>query len=356
MQQITTEVFGQLPDGRDVTRFTLTNKNGMIVRLLNYGGIIQEIRVPDRNGDFDDVVLGEPTLAGYLDHHPHYGAITGRFANRISNGQLILNGHRYQLPQNKDGIHCLHGGAHGFDKKLWMADTLTDGDDSTVHFSYTSPHLEEGFPGELETVVSYRLTATNELRIDYAAHSNRTTVVNLTNHSYFNLGGQDNLSARDHEVCIRAPYFLPTDDTDVPTGEVLAVKGTDFDFLEPVLLDTQMKGDHPNLVKTGGFDHSFVFGMRDPNRSWDCRVVHSPTGRTMEVLTSEPAVQLYTGNTLGDCTVPGKNGKPPVMHQALCLETQHFPDSPNIPHFPSTLLEPEDTFRTFTVYRFGVTK
>ncbi|MGE9291439.1 MAG: aldose epimerase family protein, partial [Puniceicoccales bacterium] len=216
MHEIQTEIFGQLPDGRDVTRFTLTNDNGMVVRLINYGGIIQEILVPDREGNLADVVLGEPDLAGYLDHHPHYGAITGRFANRIRNAKFVLNGHEYHLPKNKDGQHCLHGGAHGFDKKLWSADTMTDGGDSVVHLSYTSPHEEEGFPGELETVVSYRLTASNELRIDYAAHSNRTTVINLTNHSYFNLGGQNNPSARDHEVCIKAPFFVPTDEADIP--------------------------------------------------------------------------------------------------------------------------------------------
>ncbi|MBC2603582.1 aldose epimerase family protein [Puniceicoccus vermicola] len=354
MHEIQTEPFGQLPDGREVTRFTLTNANGMIVRVINYGGIIQQILVPDRDGNLADVVLGEPDLAGYLDHHPHYGAITGRFANRIRNGQFVLNGHQYQLPKNKDGLHCLHGGAKGFDKRLWSADTMTDGGDSVVHLSYTSPHEEEGFPGELETVVSYRLTENNELRIDYAAHSNRTTIINLTNHSYFNLGGQENLSARDHEVCIKAPYFAPTDEADIPTGEILSVEGTDFDFQESALLDTKMKGNHPQLVKTGGFDHSFVFGKRHSDRPWDCRVVHQPTGRTMEVLTSEPCVQLYTGNSLGETEVAGKNGKTPVKHQALCLETQHLPDSPNIPYFPSTRLEPEETFRSFTTYRFGV--
>lgn len=354
MSSIQTESFGQLPDGCEVTRFTLTNGNGMIVRLINYGGIIQQILVPDRDGNIDDVVLGEPDLAGYLKHHPHYGAITGRFANRIRHGQFILNGHRYQLPKNMDGLHCLHGGAHGFDKKLWAADTMTDRGDSVVHLSYTSPHEEEGFPGELETVVSYRLTAANELRIDYAAHSSRTTIVNLTNHSYFNLGGQNNLSVRDHEVCIKAPCFTPTDEWGIPTGEILSVANTDFDFRESVVLDERMDGSDPQLVRNGGFDHSFVFGKRASDRHWDCRVVHPPTGRTMEVLTSEPAVQLYTGNSLDGTTVPGKNGKPPVKHQALCLETQHLPDSPNIPYFPSTRLEPEETFRSFTIYRFGV--
>jgi len=354
MPDIQTEPFGQLPDGRAVTRFTLSNSSGMTVRLINYGGIIQEVHVPDRKGDPADVVLGQPDLAGYLDHHPHYGAITGRFANRIRHGQFTLNGHRYQLPKNKDGLHTLHGGSHGFDKKLWSADTLTDSGDSIVHLSYTSPHEEEGFPGEMEVVVTYRLTASNELRIEYAAHSNRTTVVNLTNHSYFNLGGQDNPSIRDHEVCIRAPFFVPTDEWDIPTGEILSVAGTDFDFREPVSMGAALGGNHPQVVRVGGFDHSFVFGQRTDDRDWDCRVVHPTSGRTMEVLTSEPAVQLYTGNSLAGTTLSGKNGKPPVTHQALCLETQHLPDSPNLPHFPSTRLEPEETFASTTVYRFGV--
>ena len=353
MQEIQSEIFGSLPDGREVTRFTLTNGNGMTVRLINYGGIIQEILVPDRNGDATDVVLGQPDMAGYLDHHPHYGAITGRFANRIRNGQFVLNGHLYQLPKNKDDLHCLHGGAHGFDKKLWSADTLTDGDDSIVHLSYTSPHGEEGFPGEMEVVVTYRLTSANELRIDYAARSNRTTIVNLTNHSYFNLGGQENLSINDHELCIRAPFFVPTDEWDIPTGEILAVDGTDFDFRESVSLEKALKGTHPQVARVGGFDHSFLFGRRSADRDWDCRVVHPASGRTMEVLTSEPAVQFYSGNALWETTLPGKNGKAPIPHQALCLETQHLPDSPNLPHFPTTRLEPEDTFESFTLYRFG---
>jgi len=354
MPPIQSEVFGQLPDGRDVTRYTLTNANGMIVRLINYGGIIQEIHAPDRDNNYSDVVLGEPNLAGYLDHHPHYGAITGRFANRIRNGEFSLNGHVYELPKNKDGKHCLHGGSHGFDKRLWEAHSMTDGDDSIVHLDYTSPHGEEGFPGDIETTVTYRLTASNELRIEYAATTTRTTFINLTNHSYFNLGGQDNLSIRDHEVCIRAPFFLPTDEDAIPTGEILSVEGTDFDFQSPAGLGSRMDGSHPQIVQTEGFDHSFLFGKRLANRDWDCRVVHPKSGRTIEVFTSEPAVQLYTSNTLGETTVPGKNGKCPVKHQALCLETQHLADSPNVPHFPSTRLEPGDTFRSLTLYRFGV--
>jgi aldose 1-epimerase len=301
-----------------------------------------------------DIVLGEPDLAGYLDHHPHYGAITGRYANRISDGQFDLNGHTYQLPKNKDNRTCLHGGSKGFDKKLWSADTMTDGDDSIVHLTYASPHDEEGFPGELETVVSYRLTSKNELRIDYAARSSRATVINLTNHSYFNLGGQESESVRDHEVCICAPYFLPSNQYDTPTGEILSVKKTDFDFLRPILLEERMNSTHPQFVKSGGFDHCYVFGKRSSDRDWDCRVTHPSSGRTMEVLTDQPAVQSYTGNSLGENTVAGKNGKPPVAHQALCLETQHFPDSPNIPFFPTTRLEPEDTFQSYTIYRFGL--
>ncbi|MFP4358484.1 MAG: aldose epimerase family protein [Puniceicoccaceae bacterium] len=351
---IHTEPFGDLPDGRPVRRHTLRNPSGMTVRIIEYGGIVQEILVPDRDGNFADVVLGQTDLAGYLDHHPHYGAITGRFANRIRDGLFTLDGHTYRLPRNKDGKTCLHGGAHGFDKKLWTADTLTDGPDAVLHLAYTSPHLEEGFPGELEVVVSYRLTPANELIIDYAARTDRPTVVNLTNHSYFNLGGTGADSVRDHEVCIRAPFYAPLEDWDLPTGEILAVGGTPFDFREPALLGPRLGADHPQRNRVGGFDHSFLFGRRAADRGWDCRVRHPASGRVLEILTDEPAVQFYTGNALDETEVAGKDGRPPRVHQALCLETQHLPDSPNIPHFPTTRLDPEQMFRSRTVHRFSV--
>ncbi|MEM0966463.1 MAG: aldose epimerase family protein [Verrucomicrobiota bacterium] len=354
MPPIEIESFGNLPDGREVSRFTLSNSNGMVVRLINYGGIVQEIHTPDTSGNPADVVLGEPDLAGYLDHHPHYGAITGRYANRIRDAEFALDGHTYHLPKNKFNKYCLHGGFKGFDKKLWSAATMNDGADSLVQLSYTSPDGEEGFPGKLETMVSYRLTSGNELRIEYTAQSDRTTVINLTNHSYFNLGGPESHSIKDHEVCIRAPFFVPTDEDDIPTGEILAVDGTDFDLRKSVPVGERLASDHPQILRVGGFDHSFLFGQRSHDRDWDCRVVHPGSGRTMEVLTSEPAVQLYTANTLGDTTLPGKNGEKPRNHQALCLETQHLANSPNEPHFPSTVLKPGDTFRSFTVYRFGV--
>ena len=352
--EILTAPFGNLPDGREVRRHTLRNPSGLSVSIIEYGGIIQELLVPDRDGNLADVVLGQTDLEGYLGHHPHYGAITGRFANRIRGGEFVLDGHRYPVTRNKDGKTCLHGGAHGFDKKLWAADTLTDGPDAILHLSYTSPHLEEGFPGELEVVVSYRLTSDDRLIIDYAAQTSRPTVVNLTNHSYFNLAGTGAVSVSDHEVCIRAPFYLPSDADELPTGEILAVGGTPFDFREPALLGPRLEADHPQRNRVGGFDHSFVFGPREKDRDWDCRVRHPATGRVLEILTDEPAVQFYTGNSLGDTELAGKDERPPRAHQALCLETQHFPDSPNIPHFPTTRLDPEEIFRSRTVHRFLV--
>lgn len=350
---IESEPFGKLPDGRPIARHILRNAAGLTARILEYGGIVEAIHAPDRDGRFEDVVLGPKDPAEYLGHHPHYGAITGRFANRIGGAAFVLDGHRYELPRNSRGRHCLHGGNEGFDKKLWSADLLTDGGDAVLHLSYTSPHLEEGFPGELETVVSYRLTASNELQIEYAAQTNRTTVVNLTNHSYFNLGGPGHPDVRDHELRIDAPFFAPTDD-EVPTGEILAVEGTPFDFREPTVLAERLEAVHPQLETAGGFDHSFVFGRRSPDRRWDCRLRHPASGRVLEAWTDEPAVQLYTANNLGSANQPGKDGRPPRKHQAVCLETQHLPDSPNQPHFPSTRLEPGRFFRSRTIYRFDV--
>lgn len=350
---LSSEPFGTLPDGQTVHLHTLKNSQGMAVGIIDYGGIIQKVIVPDRDGNAADVVLGEPDLAGYLAHHPHYGAITGRYANRIANGRFSIDGEEYELPRNFEGRHCLHGGSNGLDKKLWSAETEEFDTEVRLKLSLTSPHLDQGFPGELSITVTYSLNLENELGIEYIARTTEPTVLNLTNHSYFNLGGQDNPSVADHEVCLRAPLFLPTDGFGIPGGEILPVAETPFDFNESTPLADRLTPVHPQQELVGGFDHSWIFGLRDPDRAWDCRVTHPTTGRTMEVLTTEPAVQFYTSNSLGKTDVPGKNGKRPLKHQALCLETQHLPDSPNHPHFPSTRLNPGDTFWSHTLYRFG---
>lgn len=343
-----------MPDGSTVHRHTLSNANGISVSMIEMGGIIQRILVPDRNGETADVVLGQNDLSGYLDHHPHYGAITGRFANRIANGLLALDGEVWELPKNFKGRHCIHGGSKGLDKKLWNAETSESEDRATLTLSLTSPHLDQGFPGDLSLTVSYSLNRENELQIEYRATTNRPTVVNLTNHSYFNLGGQDNPSVRDHEVCIRAPLFVPTDVFGIPSGEILRTEDTPFDFNESTPLESRLVPRHVQQKLVDGFDHSWIFGPREKNRPWDCRVQHPPSGRTMEVVTTEPAVQFYTGNNLPETEIPGKNGELPRRYQGLCLETQHLPNSPNHPHFPTTRLDPGETFSSQTIYRFGV--
>jgi aldose 1-epimerase len=335
------ESFGNSPDGRNVTLYILSNKHGMVAKVTDYGAILTQLLVPDRNGKPGNVVAGFENLEGYLKGHPFFGATTGRVANRIAKGRFSLDGKEYKLAIN-NGPNHLHGGLKGFDKVMWAAKPS----DNSVEFTYLSPDGEEGYPGNLRVKVVYTLTENNELRIDYEAETDKATPINLTNHSYFNLAGQGPIYA--HELWIAASHYTPVDDGLIPTGGTAPVKGTALDFTSPKKI-----GEHINDVpKTGGFDHNYVLKEKPGKLDLAARVRESSTGRVMEVLTTEPAVQLYTGNFL-DGSLKGAGGVAYGKHHAFCLETQHFPDSINHPEFPTTVLRPGQKFKSTTVYRFS---
>lgn len=349
MLKCTREPFGKLPDGTQIEQFTLTNASGMTVKVITYGGIITSVRVPDKNQRFDDVVLGFDNLEGYLKGHPYFGCITGRVANRIAKGTFTLDGKEYKLAVN-NGPNALHGGLKGFDKAVWKAREVKGNDSVGVELTYRSVDGEEGYPGNLDVKVTYSLTLKNELRIDYQATTDKPTPINLTNHSYFNLAGAGDVL--DHQLYLAADQFTPTDATLIPTGEIKSVAGTPLDFTQPTPIGkriNELKGkDLP-----GGYDHNFVLrsgGKELALAGW----VHDPkSGRLMEVWTTEPGIQLYTGNFLDGSNV-GKGGAKYGQHAALCLETQHFPDSVHHPHFPSVILTPGKQFQSTTVYKFAI--
>lgn len=349
--RVVREPFGKTPEGEPVHIFTLTNKTGMEVRAINYGGIITHLRVPDRRGTLADVVLGFDTLEPYVKGHPFFGAIVGRYGNRIGRAQFTLNGQTYRLAAN-DGPNHLHGGIRGFDKMVWTAEPLANG----VAFTRTSPDGEEGYPGTLTIRVAYTLTDGNMLTVEYQATTDKATPINLTQHSYFNLAGHDAGDVLGHEVWIGADRFTPVDSTLIPTGELASVQGTPFDFRKPTAIGARI--DQPSeQIKFGrGYDHNWVLN-RQPGDTLQraARVIEPRSGRTLDVSTTEPGVQFYTGNFL-DGTVTGKGGAIYRHRGGFCLETQHFPDSPNKPQFPSTILEPGGTYRTRTAFTFGVSQ
>ncbi len=348
---ITKEVFGQLPDGQTADLYTLTNTNGMTVNITNYGGIITKLTAPDKDGKWEDVVLGFDSLATYVSGHPFFGALVGRYGNRIAGGKFTLNGKEYKLALN-NGPNSLHGGLKGFDKVIWNATEVKE--DSTVglKLEYTSKDMEEGYPGNLTVTVVYTLGNDNSLNIDYTATTDKETVVNLTNHSYFNLTGNKR-DILNHEVTILADSMIPVNTDLIPTGKLRAVEGTPFDFRKPTLVGAGIDKTEDEQIKNGGgYDHSWVIN-RTSNGLIPIATVKDPeSGRFMEVLTTEPAVQFYTGNFL-DGKLSGK-GATYGKRSGLCLETQHYPDSPNQPQFPSTVLKPGDTYHTTTQYRFSV--
>jgi aldose 1-epimerase len=338
-------------DGRPVTLYTLTNSHGVEVRAMNYGGIILSIRVPDRKGQFADIVLGHDTLEGYVPNPPYLGAIVGRYANRIANGTFTLDGKTYTLPKN-DGPNTLHGGVtRTFDKVVW--DGEVSGKNS-VAFTYLSKDGEEGFPGNLKVKVTYMLTDGNALIIDYEATTDKATPVNFSQHSYFNLAGEGNGDILNHEIMINADRFTPVDKNLIPTGELRPVKGTPFDFTTSTRIGARIDGNYEQLVLGHGYDHNFVLNHK-PAQNGEVLAarVHEPTtGRILEVWTTQPGVQFYTGNFL-DGTITGKQGHVYKHRYGFCLETQHFPDSPNHPDFPNTILRPGETFRSRTVFKFS---
>jgi aldose 1-epimerase len=348
------EPFGEV-EGKPVERYTLTNANGMEVAILTYGGIIQSIRVPDRDGTMANVVLGFDNLDDYVAKSPYFGAIVGRYANRIAKGQFMLDGQTYQLALN-NGPNSLHGGEKGFDKQIWTASEGTAADGQSLVLSYTSPDGEEGYPGTLDVTVTYTLTDDNALRVEYHATTDKKTVLNLSNHSYFNLAGEGSGSIFDHELMLNASTFTPVDDTLIPTGEVAPVTGTPFDFTtaKPIGQDIR-DGSSDQIIIGRGYDHNFVLDRPegdDTSLVQAARVVEPTTGRVLEVTTTEPGVQFYTGNFL-DGTFAGTSGMVYRQGDAFCLETQHFPDSPNQPDFPSTELAPGEEFTSTTVYTFS---
>jgi aldose 1-epimerase len=351
-----------MPDGTNVTLYTLTNASGAEVQITNYGGAVVSLKVPDRNGKLDDVVLGFDTLPGYLQTgNPYFGALIGRYGNRIANGKFTLDGATYNLAIN-NGPNSLHGGKKGFDKVVWTASSVAPSANGAVglELSYQSLAGEEGYPGSLYVKVAYTLTPDNALKIDYTATTDKTTVLNLTNHAYFNLNGAGNGDILDHVVQINADRMTPVDENLIPTGELKSVAGTPFDFRQPTAIGARISQNDPQIVFGKGYDHNFVLngaaksgGSAAPFLA--ARVVAPKTGRVMEVLTTEPGVQFYTGNFL-DGTLKGKGGKVYNQRYAFCLETQHFPDSPNQPAFPSTTLKPGETYRQTTIYRFSAEK
>ena len=339
-------------DGRPVTLFKLTNSHGVEVHAMNYGGIILSIRVPDRKGQFADIVLGHETMEGYVPNPPYIGAIVGRYANRIANGTFTLDGKTYTLPKN-DGPNTLHGGTtRTFDKVVWDGEPLEG--KTGVAFSYLSKDGEEGFPGNLKVKVTYTLTDGNALIIDYEATTDKATPINVSQHSYFNLKGEGNGDILDHEIMINADRFTPVDKNLIPTGELRPVKGTPLDFTKSTRIGARIDDNYEQLVLGHGYDHNFVLNDKPDQNGLKlaARVHESTGGRVLEVWTTQPGIQFYTGNFL-DGTVTGKQGHVYKRRYGLCLETQHFPDSPNHPKFPTTILKPGETFHQKTVFKFS---
>ncbi len=347
----TKQVWGKTDDGGEVDLYTLKNSHGVEARIMNYGGVIVSLTVPDRNGKMEDVVLGYDQLDGYLKKGSYFGAIVGRYANRIGKGQFTLDGKTYTLARN-NGENSLHGGLKGFDKVLWQAKEVSASDGQALELTYVSKDGEEGFPGTLTAKVVYTLTNDNSLKIDYSATTDKDTVVNLSNHSYFNLAGAGNGDILGHEIMIAADSFTPVDDTLIPTGEIRSVKGTPLDFTAATKIGARIEDSYEQIVKGKGYDHNFVVNGPPGTLRPAARVVEPASGRVMEVNTTQPGVQFYSGNFL-DGTVTGKGGKVYQRRYAFCLETQHFPDSPNKPSFPSVVLKPGEQFRETTVYKFS---
>jgi aldose 1-epimerase len=344
--------FGKTADGTEVDLYTLTNSLGMQASITNYGGIVVTLKVPDRDGNLGDVVLGYDTLDEYLAGSPYFGALIGRYGNRIAKGRFTLDGQQYVLARNNNENH-LHGGIKGFDKVVWDARGMIDDRGLTLVLDYTSADGEEGYPGKLSVTVTYILPADeNLLRIQYRAATDKPTVVNLTNHSYFNLAGQGEGDVLAHELRINADRFTPVDEGLIPTGELRPVAGTPFDFNEPTAIGKRIGAEDEQLKFGGGYDHNWVLNRSDRPLTLAATVYEPTSGRLMQVLTSEPGIQFYSGNFLDGSNV-GKGGKVYQHRYGFCLETQHFPDSPNKPEFPSVVLKPGQEYSSVTVYRFS---
>lgn len=341
--------FGKTADQQSVDLYTLTNTRGMEARIMTYGGVVVSLKAPDRSGKLEDVVLGYEKLDGYLTDKRFFGGLIGRYGNRIAKGKFSLNGQPYTLATN-NGENHLHGGLKGFDKQLWQASEVKDPKGAGLKLTYLSKDGEAGYPGNLSVTVVYTLTNDNELKIEYSATTDKDTVVNLTNHSYFNLAGKGTIL--NHEVMLNADRFTPTDKGAIPTGELRSVKGTPMDFTQPTAIGARINQQDEQLTFGTGYDHNWVLNSSGGTLALAARVTESGSGRVMEVWTTEPGIQFYTGNFL-DGTAMGKGGQAYQQRSGFCLETQHFPDSPNKPSFPSTALKPGQKYATTTVYKFS---
>ena len=347
---IPAENFKKEVNGKAIDLYTLKNANGVVAQITNFGGKVVNLWTPDKDGNFDDIVLGFDNIDDYLvTSEKYFGSLIGRYGNRIANGQFSLNDTVYTLAQN-NGENALHGGIVGYNNVVWDADQK---DDQTLVLTYLSADGEEGYPGNLEVKVQYQLTDDNELKIEYWATTDKATPINLTHHSFFNLKGEGNGTVNDHIVQINADKYTPVDAGLIPTGELAPVEGTPMDFREPTAIGARIYADFEQLKFGNGYDHNWVLNAADEGLTFAAKVKEPETGRTMEVYTNEPGMQFYGGNFL-DGTVSGKKGLPYVFRGAFCMETQHFPDSPNKPEFPSTILEPGDEYYSICVYKYGV--
>ncbi len=344
------EDYGTTSDGEKVAQYTLTNENGMEVKIITYGGRITSLKAPNKNDEFENVVLGFDSLEQYTKDNPFFGALIGRFGNRIANGKFALDGEEYTLAQN-DGQNHLHGGEKGFDKVVW---TVDDASANSLSLSYISEDMEEGYPGTLETTVVYTLTEDNALEVDYNATTDKKTVLNLTQHAYFNLSGDFSETILDHKIEINADEFLPVNETLIPTGELKDVAGTPFDFREAKTVEQHIEEKNEQLERGKGYDHCWVLNEQDSGMRFAASAYHEESGRMLEVHTNEPGIQFYSGNFL-DGTLPQADGEGNYGHRSgFCLETQHYPDSPNQEGFPSVVLEPGETYTSKTSFKFSV--
>src|SRR5438445_2184720 len=351
----TKKSFGKTPDGQPVDLYVFTNKSGAEASITNYGGALVSLKMPDRNGKVADILLGYDNADGYAADKSYFGALVGRYGNRIGHAQFVLDGKTYTLGKN-NGENTLHGGVKGFNKAVWTTKPVAAKGGQSLELSYLSQDGEEGFPGNLKVTVIYTLTDSNALKIEYSATTDKKTVVNLTNHSYFNLAGQGNGDILGHLLTIEADKFTPVDSGLIPTGELRDVAGTPFDFRKPIAIGARIGQDDEQLKLGGGYDHNFVLRRSaGSGESIAARVVEPTSGRVLEVWTTEPGVQFYTGNFL-DGKSAGKGGATYPKRSAFCLDTQHFPDSPNQPKFPSVALNSGERYHTITTYKFSAEK
>ncbi|MTI41757.1 aldose epimerase family protein [Fulvivirga lutimaris] len=344
-------VFGTMPNGEEVHEFKLKNSQGMEMSVITYGGIIRTLTAPDKDGNYDDIVLGYDNLDGYLEATPYFGAIIGRFGNRIAKGKFSLDGEEYQLATNNDQNH-LHGGVRGFDKVVWASEAVEGENSVGVKMTRVSPDMEEGYPGNLTVEVTYTLNNDNELIFDYKATTDKATIVNLTNHAYYNLAGGGDILG--HELKLNASKYLPVDETLIPS-EVVSVEGTPFDFTDYKVIGKEINEENEQLKNGLGYDHCWVLDESDDALTFAASLVEPTSGRRMDIYTEEPGIQFYSGNFLNG-TITGKNNTTYQFRSGLCLETQHYPDSPNKPEFPNVVLKPGETYSTKTLTKFLVQK